>query len=68
MMKKKHTIAGIALTVMGLMLVGVGAFSFQIASANSLVSQTSNWGILLIGGGVILVISGIVAIIWLYHD
>jgi uncharacterized membrane protein YidH (DUF202 family) len=67
-MKKKHTISGIAITVMGLLLVGTGAFSFQVASADSLVEQVSSLEMLLIIAGAILVIAGIVLVFWVYSD
>jgi|YelNatPaOPRAMG01_1025707.scaffolds.fasta_scaffold84725_2 uncharacterized membrane protein YidH (DUF202 family) len=67
-MKKKHKISGIVIAVMGLLLVGTGAFSFQFASADSLAEQVDSLEMLLIVAGAILVIIGIVLFLWIYSD
>ena len=66
--RKSYRLAGIAVAVMGAVVVLSGAIGFQSVSADPVVAEKADWSLLLIAGGAILIIAGIILSLWLFSS
>lgn len=66
MKKKNYKLAGTFVAVVGAMAVVGGIVGFQSVLADPMVAERTNWPLLLMGGGAILIIAGIILSLWLF--